>query len=95
MKQIKAEIYQWAVVMTDDPYLAPELRKQHINGLLESSESDHWITTSSIKGKYGEDCIVTSSGSIYRLMDVREDYGMLFPNARDRLFSTLPDMSDM
>ena len=56
------EIYQWAIIQDQDPFKAPELRSMYINGLLESDESDHWISTSRIVGKRGEDCVVTKSG---------------------------------
>lgn len=85
-------IHGWAVVIdSNDPYKAPELWTQKISGLLDSEDSDHWIKTSSIKGKRGE-FLVTNSGSEYILGSVNPEYELQFPNARKRLFDSLPEV---
>ena len=47
------------------------------------------ICTSPIKAKVG-DLVITRSGSAYALGKINPEYETLYPNARERLFSTLP-----
>lgn len=91
----KKTIYHWGIIPSGSPYLAPELWKRKLHGILIDPEcpedDDHWITTSSIVGKRG-DCIVTNSGSEYLLGEVNPSYERSFPNARERLFNSLKEV---
>lgn len=77
----------WGVVyLSNDPYLAPELRGQALCGFREDGKS---VTTSRIIGKTSDGCIITHSGSIYKLGDVDPVYEEMFPNAQERFVTSL------
>lgn len=92
---VKGTIHNWSVVnWRPSPYAAPEQGVQRISGKLEVSgdqkpEYRDDILTSSPVGKR-DDCVVTKSGSHYKLGDVDPEYERLFPNAKKRLFDSLP-----
>jgi hypothetical protein len=94
LKSIMNNLHNWATVALPgtNPFLAPELAVVCLCGILENP--DHklhgkFVTTSRIihqaSGK-----VVTRSGSHYTLMDVAPDYENNYPNARERLFKSLP-----
>lgn len=51
----------------------------------------HFITTSRVVGRIG-DVILTKSGSRYKLGNPKADYEETFPNARQRLLTTIPEV---
>lgn len=88
------KIYHWSLVKDDDPYKAPELVTLKLHGLLDSEDSedsDYWVRTSTVVGKRGGN-VVTNSGSEYELVTVNPEYENVYPNARERLFSTLKEV---
>lgn len=85
----------WAIV--SDPYQAPEISGQYLRGNIYNSvnprhEDGDGITTSRIVGKTSDNKVITKSGSVYELGVVLPDYEQHFPNARDRLLNTLPNL---
>lgn len=94
-------IDEWSVVFTPadiTPYTAPEQISQSIHGRVSNhakfSTGDS-ITTNSLVGKReidGEEVVVTRSGSMYRLGEVLPDYGKQFPDAKARLFNSMPEV---
>lgn len=78
-----------------DPYLAPELRSvlligevyDHPNFRITDGER---ITTSSISGQGPVDgSCVTAGGTVYELGEPDPAYERLYPNAKERFFTTL------
>lgn len=49
------------------------------------------ITTSSVIGKRNG-LVVTKSGSEYDLVDVSPDYEKTYPNAKERMMNSLPEV---
>lgn len=85
----------WAVIVQGDPYQAPELQKQRLAGKghgehprLGKIEGEDMMTSSIVGQRAG--CVVTSSGGVYSLGTVDPEYEKLYPNAKERLFATLP-----
>lgn len=80
-----------------DPDLSPKSdRTQHLSGRI--SQDDRFfdgdrVTTSTIKGKCGGK-VLTNSGTLYDLGEPEAAYEKEFPNARERLFNSLPDKTD-
>ena len=62
---------------------------RHVTVLFNSFSG---ITTSRIVGKTSDNKVITKSGSVYELGVVLPDYEQHFPNARDRLLNTLPNL---
>ena|ERR1035437_9848080 len=98
----------WSIVMDDrNPYQAPELRKQCLTGNLISdiwpiSEQPQNIGlrvspmscfTTPIVGKSGN-CVVTQSGTHYKLLTVAPEYEVLYPGAFERLMNSLQEIKD-
>lgn len=78
-------IENWSITLCPrDPYLAPELRKQCLQGLCEGVE----IITSPIQRKNEEGNVLTLN-SEYVLGESDPVYEELFPNARNRLLRSL------
>lgn len=81
----------WGVVGHDDPYTAPECRKYRLHGKVYGHprfKDGDSVTTSSIDKTEGK-LILTRSGSKYELGKVNSEYEALYPNAEERLFSSL------
>lgn len=91
----KYMIENWCVTYQDNnPYLAPELRKQCLGGRATNVEDlddlyTENIITSSIVGKTKEGHVVTKSGSVYTLGTINPEYEKLYPNAKNRLLDSL------
>ena len=80
----------WSVVFYD-PYKAPELQKACLHGKVIGHprfEDGTEVTTSFIE-KLDEDQIITHSGSRYKLGQTDPEYERLYPNAKERLFTSL------
>lgn len=92
----KYVIENWCVTYRDNnPYLAPELRKQCLGGRATNVEDldglyTKNVITTSIVGKTKEGHVVTKSGSVYVLGNVLDDYESHYPGAKERLINTLP-----
>lgn len=86
-------ITDWAVVYRPtDPWTPPECRYQCLNGRVQNHpnhEAGKIVTTSPIKARRGQ-LVLTESGSIYELGEIRTEYEQQFPNAKERLLATLP-----
>jgi hypothetical protein len=81
------KLENWAIVYNDyNPYTAPELKKQYLNGLRDNKH----IKTSSIIGKTGE--YIATKNSLYLLGETNPEYEAMFPNARDRVFNSLSEV---
>lgn len=92
MKKNPIKLNRWAVVdRSNDPYLAPELRRLSLCGEAENHpvHGTSEITTSYIVGREGA-AVLTKSGSAYELGEPHPDYEAAFPNAKERLFKTIP-----
>ena len=77
----------WAVAMDDrNPFQAPELRDQCLAGQRENGS--HCLTTGIVGKSNG--CVITRSGSHYKLLDVDQNYEKQYPGAFDRLMNSLP-----
>lgn len=86
------KLNKWAVVyLPPNPYTAPEACPPRLYGIVEAHprfrDGDDVTTTRIIGQKNG--LIVTRSGSEYELGDPDPNYEKEFPNARERLFSSL------
>lgn len=92
---MKIQLKNWAVASKGkDQYTPPELWVPVLVGNTYGHPKfpeGHEITTSHIKGKR-DGCVVTHSGSEYELLDIDPNYEKLYPDAREKLFSTLPDV---
>lgn len=85
----------WGVVAFD-PYQAPEIQQQSLQGNVYHSSKfpdGHSIVTSPIIGKRN-DTVITLSGSEYHLGKVSDEYEKLYPDARTRLFDSLPEVEE-
>lgn len=86
----------WSVCVLDfQPYQPPECQKQGLHGNVSNHpgfDEDAEITTTSIKGQRGG-LVVTNSGGLYELGTIDPQYEATFPDARSRLFSTLPEVA--
>lgn len=81
----------WSVVTAPDPYVAPEMRTNRLNGDVYNHPSfpeGHCITTSKIES-CKDGAIITRSGSVYALGVVDHIYEAYFPDAKERLLKSL------
>lgn len=89
-------LQQWGVSSrVIDPYKAPEQGVLCLVGRVYGHEAipdGVSITSTGIVGRH-DDKVCTKSGSEYTLGDVDPEYEALYPNARERLFSTLPEIA--
>jgi len=80
-----------------DPYKSPEQQVPSI-ALVGDIYGHHnfpegyRIDTSRIVGKTTAGYIKTHSGSFYQLDDIDPEYENMFPNAKERLLQTLPEV---
>lgn len=91
LEQEKQEqtLIKWAVILDPrNPFLAPELRKECLIGIRPDGLD---CLTSHIKGKRNG-CVVTNSGTLYRLAEVESDYEHAFPDAYNRLMNSLEEV---
>lgn len=89
---LEKRLENWGLVIRD-PYSAPEMAVFSLIGNVygdEKREPGKQVVTSYLVGKVGE-LVRTYSGSLYKLGEVSPEYEALFPNARERLFKSLPD----
>ncbi len=87
---MEVRLENWAIVHDDDPYLAPELRKQKLHGQCFGHprfEDGEAITTSSIQSIDGE--VIVTRNTRYVLGQVDPAYENLYPNAKNRLLNSL------
>lgn len=81
-------INNWSVTPdTSEPYLAPELRKSRLVGVVYGHpelEDGTFIRTSVID-KVENGLVVTRSGTRYELVDPDPAYEAAFPNAKARV----------
>lgn len=92
---VKYKLNDWAIVTGGNPYMAPELRRQHLMGKVEGHpdrDDGESIVTSALRGKY-EGRIVTGSGSLIELGDPRPDYAAEFPDAKERLLCSATELT--
>lgn len=85
---------QWAIVSDPFcPYKDPDQIALRLQGVIHGhphrKDGDE-ITTSRIVGKTEDGHVKTKSGSVYELGKVSDVYEALYPNALNRLMSTLP-----
>ena len=76
------------------PYDAPESITHHLNGEIWNDSrfaNGANVTTSTIKGKRDGN-VITKSGTVYELGDPHCDYELAFPNAKERLMNSLPEI---
>ena len=92
---MRPTLHDWAIVPSPlGPYDPPETVRQRLHGVVqghERFEDGNQITTSIIKGKQG-DAVVVASGNRYLLGEPSDDYERHFPNAKRRLFDSLPEI---
>lgn len=93
---MSVKLDNWSVVVGEEisPWVAPELVLGVLAGYATGHPdfpAKHPIHTSSVRGKRGE-LVITKSGTEYELGEVRKDYEEFFPNARARLFASLPEL---
>jgi hypothetical protein len=91
----RMKIENWAVIFPPSvsPYTPPELLKQSLQGEIfghPKFNDGKRITTSSIVGKNSRNEILTHSGSIYELGQIDPAYEAQFPDAKNKLLSSLP-----
>lgn len=85
----------WSVAQDPrNPYLAPELRQQCLQGVREDGAN---VITSVIVGKTGlkespQRAVVTKSGTRYILKEVDPQYEAIYPNAQVRLMDSLAEI---
>ena len=85
----------WSVAMDPrNPYLAPELRQQCLQGARGDGAN---VITSVIVGKTGlkeslQRDVVTKSGTRYILGEIDPAYEAIYPNARVRLMDSLAEV---
>lgn len=79
---------------TNSPYQAPETGITALSGNVfghHRFKDGDSITTSEVIAKDG-DMVVTMSGSYYALGQPDSEYAKQFPDAKDRLLKSLPDV---
>lgn len=84
----------WSLV--DEPYSAPEENRIRLAGTVydrEGFQDGEKVITSRPKQVTEDDKVVTFTGSIYELGEVDPEYEKLYPNARERLLSSLKKLS--
>lgn len=81
----------WGIVYTEqDPYKAPELRTQCLVGDRLGPGTDiKCVITTRIIGKSGN--YIETKNTMYDLGTPDPIYEELYPNAKERLFATLPE----
>lgn len=92
----KYKLNNWSVVSAANPYLAPELSRMCLMGEVEGHperDDGKTIVTSSIVGKF-RGKVITNNGSEIELGEPKEAYEKAFPNAKRRLFDTLPQCTE-
>lgn len=90
-------LQDWAVVSSATPYTAPECITQSLRGKVYGHTKftdGESVITSYIIGKRAH-LVVTKSGSLYKLGRVSKEYAKLYPNARKRLFNSLPEVGEI
>ena len=90
-------LQDWAIVSNATPYTAPECITQSLHGRVYGHAKfadGETVRTSYIVGKRGH-LVVTKSGSLYKLGRVSKKYAKLYPNARKRLFNSLPEVGEI
>jgi hypothetical protein len=78
-----------------DPYKAPEQLEFRLHGNVYDDYRffpGELIHTSAVKGKQGN-LVVTNSGTRYELGVVDPNYEKAYPQARERVFATLPEIA--
>lgn len=83
---IKYKLNEWAVVNSGNRYCLIGKVEGH-----PDREDGHTVVSSYCIGKY-EGRIVTTSGSHIELGEPKADYEAMFPNAKQRLFDTAPQL---
>lgn len=82
----------WSIAMDDrNPYQAPEHRRQCLHGQREKDiDQGTFCLTTAIVGKTADNKVITASGSEYTLLEVSAEYAAIYPDAFNRMMSTLP-----
>lgn len=91
-------IENWSIVEIADPYTAPEARSCALAG--EIYGHPHFpdgknIRTSRIIGVSKEKEIVKCSSRDYVLGEIDPGYEKKYPGARDRILSTIPEVTEL
>ena len=84
-------IENWSIIGIGDPYLAPELRRIRLMGNVYGHLRHYdgkLIITSTIVGELDGD-VLTASGSRYVLGSINREYSALYPDAKDRLITSI------
>ena len=88
-------IEDWAIVCRRiGLYCSPEQSSKHLCGKVQNHPacpSGKSITTSAIIGRRGK-FVVTKSGSLYDLGNMRSEFAAQFPDATERLFDMIPEI---
>lgn len=93
---MKINMENWSVAYSGDEYTAPEARIPILRGDVVGHPNlgdAKGITTTRIIGKRGEN-IVVKSGKEYILGIVDAEYEKLYPNAKERLLKSLPEIPE-
>jgi len=93
---MKLNMENWSVVYSGDEYTAPEMRIPILRGDVIGHPKlgdAKGITTTRIIGKRGEN-VVVKSGKEYILGVVESEYEKLYPNAKERLLKSLPEIPE-
>jgi hypothetical protein len=88
------KLENWAIAYdTDDPYLAPELRRCYLAGEIYGSskfkDGTNILISNIVDCIEEKEEIITLSGNRYKLGKVKEEYEKAFPNAKERLLKVL------
>lgn len=88
----EVSIEDWGMVVHGDEYTPPERIVYCLTGKVyghPSRPDGSGITSAAITGAIEPDIIVTASGTRYKLGNAHPDYEASFPNAKQRLVSTI------
>lgn len=91
---MSVQLRQWCIVHRFT-HLPPELGST-LAGIATGHPKnleEHFVVCSRAVGKRGE-LVVTASGTEYELLDPKEDYLALFPDAKSRVLRTLPELPE-
>lgn len=84
----------WSITIQPNPYMAPEqcakLMQGKVYGRSPEFEDGTFITTTRIITVFEDNgaCVLTSSGSVYKLGSVDVEYEKAFPDALNRLITS-------
>lgn len=86
MNKQQYELNNWFITSHGGLYDPPELHTQCLVG----ERFDDFVRTSRIVGKHGD--LIVTKNSVYKLLDVDKTYDAEYPNAKERLLASLPEV---